>query len=179
MACNSWYAALTSMTWRILELIATRSPSLAQRSPASPLRHARRTHSMSEPALKKPKMGVDDADFYRLPRQRFMRSSLLLMQPTDHHLRLASQIGVTDIVCAYPGSSFEAVSALKARIESFGLKFSVVERLVPHDKIVHNKPGRDEQIEKVAELQAALRQSQVDEDGGRGEEHPCPRCPTE
>ena len=122
---------------------------------------------MSEPAPKKPKTGGDAADsadstFYRLPRQRFMRSSLLLMQPTDHHLRLASQIGVTDIVCAYPGSSFEAVSALKARIESFGLKFSVVERLVPHDKIVHNKPGRDEQIENFKVLLRAMGRAGVE-----------------
>ena len=38
---------------------------------------------------------------------------------------IAAQIGVTDIVCSYPGSSFEEVSALTAKIEAFGLKMSV------------------------------------------------------
>eukprot|EP00937_MAST-01D_sp_MAST-1D-sp2_P000887 g887.t1 len=90
--------------------------------------------------------------FYRMPRERFMRPAMLLMQPTDHHLRLAAQVGVEEIVCAYPGSDFESVALLKRRIESFGLRFTVIERLVPHDKIVHNKPGRDEQIENFKTL---------------------------
>ena len=32
------------------------------------------------------------------------------------------------------------------------MRLTVIERLVPHDKIVHNKPGRDEQIENFKTL---------------------------
>jgi mannonate dehydratase len=82
----------------------------------------------------------------------FMKPALLLMQPTDHHLSLASQVGVEEIALSYPGSTLEAITAVKTRIENFGMKFTVIERLVPHDKIVHNKPGRDEQIENFKAL---------------------------
>ena len=71
---------------------------------------------MADPPAKKAKTLAFEPD--RLPRHRFMRPALLLMVPSEHHLRLASQIGVTDIVCSYPGSSFEEVSALKAKIEA-------------------------------------------------------------
>ena len=104
----------------------------------------------AESSCKKAKVLAFESE--RLPRQRFLRPALLLMVPSEHHLRLAAQIGVTDIVCAYPGSSFEQVSALKAKVEAFGLNMSVIERLVPHDQIVHNKPGREAQLENFKTL---------------------------
>ena len=82
----------------------------------------------------------------------FLRPSLLLMKVTDHNLKLASQIGVTDIVVSYSGSEIEDIMPNKLMIEKYGMSFTVIERLIPHDKIVHNKPGRDEQIENFKRL---------------------------
>lgn len=106
--------------------------------------------SAKGPSAKKAKTLAFESE--RLPRPRFMRPALLLMVPSEHHLRLAAQIGVTDIVCAYPGSSYEEVAALQAKIAAFGLRMTVIERLVPHDKIVHGKAGREEQIENFKTL---------------------------
>ena len=36
-----------------------------------------------------------------------------------------------------------------AAVQRHGLKLSVIERFVPHDRIVHGLPGRDEEIEVV------------------------------
>jgi len=85
-------------------------------------------------------------------RKRFLKTSLLLMECTDHHLKLAKQIGVTDIVLSYGSAELEYLLEQKKKINSFGMEFSVVERLLPHDKIVHGKPGRDEQIENIKTL---------------------------
>jgi D-mannonate dehydratase len=106
---------------------------------------------MAEPAAKK--QCTEEFPLDRpVKEQPFMGLALLLMEPTDHHLQLAAQVGVKEIVLSYPGSSLEAITAVKTRIEQFGMKFTVIERLVPHDKIVHNKPGRDEQIENFKTL---------------------------
>ena len=81
-----------------------------------------------------------------------MRIALFLTPLSDHFLRLASQIGVTDIVMPYPGLDLNALLTQCQRISEFGLKVSVIERHVPHDKIVHARPGRDEQIEDIKTL---------------------------
>ncbi len=81
-----------------------------------------------------------------------MRIALVLTPISDHHLRLASQIGVTDIVSRYPGTVLNPLLALRDRVASFGMKLSIVEGYIPHDKIVHGKPGRDEQIADFQKL---------------------------
>lgn len=115
---------------------------------------------MSEPATKKAKADVDTSMLGGLQKPAkaapFMRMSLLLMEPTDHNLRLAKQVGVTDIVLSYPGSSPEAVMAVNETVAKHGLRFSVIERLVPHSKIMHGLPGRDEQIENFKTLMRSM-----------------------
>jgi mannonate dehydratase len=72
----------------------------------------------------------------------------------DHHLRLAAQVGVTDIVARYPGADRDNLQRLRDRVASVGMNLSIIEGCIPKDKIVHGKPGREEQI---AEFQRLLR----------------------
>jgi mannonate dehydratase len=81
-----------------------------------------------------------------------LRPGLLLTDLSDTNLKLAAQCGATDIVGPCPGFSPDALESLVQRIESFGLRLSVIERFVPHDKIVHDLPGRDEQVENIKTL---------------------------
>ena len=83
-----------------------------------------------------------------------MRPGVLLVPEycTDANLRLVAQCGATDIVLTCPGFELAALEAKLAHIRSFGLRVAVIERFVPHDKIVHDLPGRDEQVEKIKQL---------------------------
>jgi mannonate dehydratase len=76
-----------------------------------------------------------------------MRLALMLTPPSDHHLRLAAQVGAEEIVASYPGLDLDDLLRLRDRIESFGLRLSVIERGVPHDQLVHGGPRRAEQLE--------------------------------
>ena len=81
-----------------------------------------------------------------------LRPALLLTELTDTNLKLAAQCGATDIVGPCPGFQEGALQTLVNRIQSFGLRLSVIERFVPHAKIVHDLPGRDEQVENIKTL---------------------------
>jgi mannonate dehydratase len=83
----------------------------------------------------------------------------LVVHPfSDEHLRLASQIGVSDIIyCDINDDDqnterrFPEVDELlkvRSRVESFGMRLNLLETAFPMDRIVVSKPGRDEQIEQ-------------------------------
>ena len=57
-----------------------------------------------------------------------MRIALVLTPMSDHHLRLASQVGVTDIVARYPGTELDALLKLRDHIASFGMRLTIVEK---------------------------------------------------
>lgn len=83
-----------------------------------------------------------------------MRPAVLLVPSvcTDANLRLVRQCGATDIVLTCPGFSLEALQESVSRIRGLGLKVDVIERFVPHDKIVHGLPGREEQVANIKQL---------------------------
>jgi mannonate dehydratase len=81
-----------------------------------------------------------------------MRLAMLVDPPSDHNLQLAAQVGVSDIVCTYPGLELAPLVELRRRVEALGMRLTHVERHLPHLKIVHNLPGRDQQIEDVKTL---------------------------
>ena len=60
---------------------------------------------------------------------------------TDSNMKLAAQAGATDLVGPYPGTELSALIDYRDRAAKNGLKLTTLERLWPHDKIVHNKPG--------------------------------------
>jgi mannonate dehydratase len=72
---------------------------------------------------------------------------------SDHNLTLAAQCGVTDLVTRYPGPQLDDLLAVKRRIESFGLRLSVIEGYLPLENI---KLGRDDGSE-LAALKALVR----------------------
>jgi mannonate dehydratase len=79
-----------------------------------------------------------------------MRIGLVLTPLNDANLRLAAQIGVTDVVYydmhAMP-STYEELRRIRTWIEDFGLRLSVVEGGPPNNAIVLGRPGRDGEIE--------------------------------
>jgi mannonate dehydratase len=81
-----------------------------------------------------------------------MRISLVVTPLTDSNLRLAAQVGATDIVARFPGHYGLSLEALQQKVESFGLRLGVVEGYIPHDLVVHGRPGRDTQIDDIINL---------------------------
>jgi mannonate dehydratase len=81
-----------------------------------------------------------------------MRIALVLTPMDDAQLRLAAQVGVTDVVARYPGTWLEDLTALCERVASFGMRLSVIEGYLPHDRIVHGTEGRDQQIADIVQL---------------------------
>jgi mannonate dehydratase len=90
-----------------------------------------------------------------------MRIALVLTPINETHLRLAQQIGVTNIVARFPGYELEALLAIRRQVETHGLKLAVVEGYIPMDRIIHGKPGREAQIEGVKTLLRNMGQAGV------------------
>lgn len=83
-----------------------------------------------------------------------MRLAAVLTPLSDHHLRLAAQVGVTDIVTRYPGPDPAELAAVCERVRGFGLRVSVIEGYLPIDHIIRGSERRDAEIE---EMQALMR----------------------
>ena len=81
-----------------------------------------------------------------------MRIALVLDPLSDANLRLAAQIGVTDIVGRYPGQDFMDLLVLKQRVEDAGLRLSVIEGYVPMDLVVHGMPGSGSQLDQFCQF---------------------------
>ena len=81
-----------------------------------------------------------------------MRIGIVLTPISDHHLRLASQVGVSDVVIRYPGLEYSDLADRKAGIESFGLRVSVIEGYLPIEDIKLGGPRRDAEIEQMKTL---------------------------
>ena len=81
-----------------------------------------------------------------------MRIAIVMTPISDHHLRLAGQVGVSDVVIRYPGLEYSELADQKARIESFGLGVSVIEGYLPIEDIKLGGPRRDAEIEQMKTL---------------------------
>ncbi len=81
-----------------------------------------------------------------------MRIAIVLTPISDHHLRLASQLGVSDVVIRFPGLEYSDLAELKTRIESFGLRVPVMEGYLPIEDIKLGGPQRDAEIEQMKTL---------------------------
>lgn len=87
-----------------------------------------------------------------IPQEIRMRIASVIAPMSDHHLKLAAQIGVTDVVGRYPGPQLSELIRLRDRVASFGMKLSVIEGYIPHDLLVHGKAGRDAQLANFNQL---------------------------
>ncbi len=90
-----------------------------------------------------------------------MRIALAPTPMTDPSLRLAAQMGVTDIVGRHPASHGQSLEQMRRRVESFGMRLSVIEGYIPHDQIVHGKAGRDDQIDRFIALLRDMAHQQI------------------
>lgn len=91
-----------------------------------------------------------------------MRIGLALQPPSDHNLKLAAQIGATDVVyydmTTMPSNADELRDA-RRRVQDYGLDMTVVEGGPPQENIVLGKPGRDAEIETYKRAVDAMGQA--------------------
>ena len=80
-----------------------------------------------------------------------MRIGLVLQPLSEQSLRLAAQIGATDVVAGMPDGDFDELIRLKSRVEDAGLSLSVLEGLLGIDDVVLGNEGRDARIEAFQE----------------------------
>lgn len=90
-----------------------------------------------------------------------MRLASVLTPQSDENLQLASQTGVTDIVSRYPGPGLDALQAVRRRIESFGLRFAVVEGYLPIENIILGNERREAEIEEVIQLVRNMQAAEI------------------
>ncbi len=90
-----------------------------------------------------------------------MKIALLVTPFDDHHLQLAVQAGVEEIVSTFPGLDQADLLAIKNRVESFGMSLGVVERYVPTLDFIHGTEKRDFQIEDFKTLIRNMGEAEV------------------
>lgn len=90
-----------------------------------------------------------------------MKLALFLTPMSRHHLALAAQIGVEEIVAPYPNPDADTLARQCDAVAEHGMRLSVIERHLPHDRLVHNKPGREDQLAGLKALIAQMGQCGV------------------
>lgn len=92
-----------------------------------------------------------------------MRLAMVSRPLAESDLRLARQMGMTDVVTTVPGVSMaperaqgpalrlDDLLALRQRVEAAGLRLSVIEGYQLSDRITLGMPGRDEDLDIVCE----------------------------
>lgn len=81
-----------------------------------------------------------------------MNIALLVTPFSEENLQLAAQVGTQDIVSIYPGLEPGDLLSARNRVESHGMKLSVIERYVPTLDFIHGTDKRDLQIEDFKTL---------------------------
>lgn len=81
-----------------------------------------------------------------------MRLATVLTPESDLNLKLACQLGVSDLVTRYPGPGVDALQKMKQRVESFGLTVSVLEGYLPIENTILGNDRRDAEIEETIQL---------------------------
>jgi len=81
-----------------------------------------------------------------------MRLASVLPRYDDHHLALAAQCGVDDIVVRYPGSSPGSLRKLRRLVERHGMRVGAVEGYLPMERLRLGLPGADEDRAAMIEL---------------------------
>lgn len=90
-----------------------------------------------------------------------MQIASVLTPLSDYNLKLASQLGVTDVVIRFPGLDFRELVEQKSRIEAFGLRISVVEGYLPMEAIKTGGAARDAEIEHMKILIRNMGQADI------------------
>ena len=81
-----------------------------------------------------------------------MQIASILTPMSDHHLRLARQVGVTDIVATYPGTDLDDLLRLRDRIASLERSIEIERALVRDaDKSKNRLEDKLAEVEKKKE----------------------------
>ena len=81
-----------------------------------------------------------------------MRIAMVITPMNDSNLRLARQIGVTDVVGRCPGKELHDVVQLRDRVAAAGMQLTVIEGQLPLKSIVLGLPDRDRDVEFIRTL---------------------------
>jgi mannonate dehydratase len=81
-----------------------------------------------------------------------VRIALVCTPHTDATLRLAAQVGVTDVVARYPPHLGRRLDEMVAQARGHGLALSIVEGYIPHDDLTHGRAGRERQLAGFVDL---------------------------
>jgi mannonate dehydratase len=81
-----------------------------------------------------------------------MKLAMIVNPFTEHTLQLAAQAGVEEIVLPYPGPGVAPLLAARRMVEAAGMRLAIVERKIPHLKMVHGLPGYEAEIENFRGL---------------------------
>src|SRR4051812_13848895 len=90
------------------------------------------------------------------PCEEPMRLASVLTPLSDTNLRLAAQLGVTDIVTRYPGPDPAELAAVCERVRRYGLRVSVIEGYLPIENIILGNERRDAEIEEMRQLMRSM-----------------------
>jgi mannonate dehydratase len=83
-----------------------------------------------------------------------MQLAMLINPFSERNLALAAQAGVTEVVLPYPGPGLKSLLTAKQQVEAAGMRLTVLERKIPHRRLVHRLPGWEEEL---AGFQSLLR----------------------
>ena len=75
-----------------------------------------------------------------------MKLAMLVNPFTERNLALAAQAGVEGVVLPYPGPGSEPLRAARSKVEAAGMRLTVLERKIPHRRLVHQLPGWEEEV---------------------------------
>lgn len=85
-----------------------------------------------------------------------MRIALVCTPMSEDYLKLARQVGVTDIVGRFAGERDEDVVALRERVDRHEMKLSVIEGYLPIDQIILATDQREQQLQRMTQLIRAM-----------------------
>ena len=81
-----------------------------------------------------------------------MRIALVCTPHVDPTLRLAAQMGATEVVARYPAHLGRTLDDMVAEAKGHGLAISIVESYIPHDELTHGREGRTRQLAGFIDL---------------------------
>lgn len=90
-----------------------------------------------------------------------MKLASVINPMTDDNLRLASQVGVQEIVTRYPGPGLDELLKVQKRVESYGMRVSVIEGYLPIENIILGDERRDIEIDEMAALIKNMRTAEI------------------
>ena len=81
-----------------------------------------------------------------------MRIAVACTPHVDSTLRLAAQMGASDVVARYPAHLGRTLDDMVAQAKGHGLAISIVEGYIPHEELTHGREGRERQLAGYVDL---------------------------